>query len=180
MTHSHLGYLGRATAFHALGFSSEQIKVAFIGDGFTKEAAECLMKEAFWGKAIGLLTKGLVRGGKGLMGLAGKIPSPGMNPTVGKRIMNFAGNNMGRLGSQMTGAAQQIGQVGLPTALGRGAINAGKGFLGLKNAPGLGGTIGRAAGVAGTVGAIGSMASGGAQPPLQYGMQGQLPYGGMY
>jgi hypothetical protein len=176
MTQSPLNYLGRATAFKALGFSPEQVKTAFALDGLSDKVAEDLTKEA-WGPAVGLLTRGLTRAGKGLMGLAGKTPSLGMNPTLGGRLANFAGTNVGRFGSQLTGAAQRVGQVGLPSALREGALNMGKGFIGMRSAKGLGSTLGQGAAAAGTVSAIGSLMPGRQPQPQNYMGQMQMPYG---
>lgn len=169
-------YVGRARAYRSIGFPEEQIKLAFVNDGFSPEIADALVKEATgWGSLIG---KGLrwgaqqlgrgagalrrnVRGAeaaRGFVDLGSKAP-------LGERAMGFGAKQLGRAAGGLQAASRGMTAAPLQT-LGRGAIETGKGAL-FMGGKGIGGTLGKGMFGASMIG----MARGGGQPqmPQAYG-----------
>jgi hypothetical protein len=178
-----INYIGRATAFSTLGFTPGRIKLAFIRDGLSGQTADYIIKEAFGSlvaRGLGAAGKFLGRWGSkfpaGAVGatkaLPGQLALPGMQSAVkplgaGQRFMNFAGRQSRTLGSHFGGAANAVNEKGLLSAMGGGALEAGKGMFMMPGKSGLGRTIGQGA----MIGSMGSMLipGGGTPPPMPYG-----------
>lgn len=114
-----------------------------------------LTKEA-WGSAVAkllpMLGKLFTSGGSKLLKPGITAIRAGAKPSAGARFLGWTGRNMRGFGHTLGNAGRTVGEVGLPTAFGRGALEFGKGMVG-KGGVGLGGTLGR-----GTMNAaIGSM-----------------------
>jgi len=154
-------YLGKAHALQGLGFTEERIKVAFIQEGLSKEAADELVKEAILGRLAGLVGKGVAALGRGA-GAAGKWAGKGL--AKGTRM----GNLQGKVGIQAGKAAKglQKGLQGMQTAplqtMGGGVKNFGSGLL-MGGGKGVGGTLGKGMFAAGTAAAF--MPGGGGEAP---------------
>jgi len=143
--------LGRAQAFRSLGFSEEQVKVAFVQDGISPEEAESLVKEAWAGAVAGLIG----RGGSLLARLGSRVAARGaskmMSPAaqgIGGRIGRFNASAMQRMGGLgqragrgLVGSARAF-KANPMKALGGGALQAGQGML-FGGGKGLGGAIGK-------------------------------------
>ena len=160
-------YAGKAHALYNLGFTEERIKVAFVQEGLSKEAADELIKEAFWGRLAGMAVKGLGALGRGA-GTAAKAAGKwgGQGIAKGTRM----GNLQGKVGIQAGRAAKglQKGFQGMQTAplktLGGGVKNFGSGVL-MGGGKGVGGAMGKGMFAAGTASML--MPGGGGAPQPQ-------------
>ena len=148
-------YRGKAEAFRSLGFSEDQMKVAFVHDGLSTDQADALIKEALWG-AIGAGLKGLGAAAKAAKGvgayraLGAGAKSAGRWAGQGISRGGALGKAQGTIGIQAGRAAKglQSGLQGMKTApmqtMWGGAKNFAAGATGL-GGKGVGGNIGRAA-----------------------------------
>lgn len=151
---THSAYMGKAQAFSSLGFSPEQIKVAFIHEGLPEDYADTLCKVAIWGRVAGAAAKGLGMASKALGRGAGASAKWGAQ---GIRRGGILGKAQGRAGLLAGRSAKGLqGTVrGMATAPGQtmwqGAKNLGAGAL-LMQGKGVAGTVGKASYVNSMVG----------------------------
>ena len=140
-------YRGKAQAFQSLGFSADQVKVAFLHDGLPEYYAEVLVKEAFIGRALSMGAKGVGMVSKALgrgAGAAAKWGAQGARQggRMGK-LQGKAGLMAGRSAKGLQAGIQGMQKAPGQTMLG-GAKNFAQGAVGM-GGKGVGGNLGRAA-----------------------------------
>jgi hypothetical protein len=187
-------YSGQARALQKVGLTENQIKLAFVEQGFTVDEAEGIYKEAIWG-AIG---RGLMAGAKFLgknFGSAAKATAAGAKAPAsvmqtGGMLKNVAKGGQGMLTNIRSGAgtmkapmvermagglhsAGQAIQKAPGATLWGGAKNFGKGMMFSPHARGIGGVLGKGFGGY----QVGSMLLGSGSSPQPRRMQGPSGYG---
>jgi len=171
-------YVGQAAALLELGFAQEKVARVLVAEGFTKEAADSMIKEAipFLGAAFAGL-KGLAGRGLGAIGRA----APAVGKTVGNAasrvagpgtgaVRGFIGNRMGQVGNAMSAGMQHFSQAPGQAAAGFGK-NLLHGALGARGS-GIGGGIGRGLNYGATAQGIYGLLGGGQQQQQPQMMQG--------
>lgn len=118
------GHIGTACAFRDLGFSPEQVKLAFVNQGLLEEEADYLVKEAWGSVAGGIMTKAIPWLGKTFGMIAPKAGGLARGGTLTKGLLQGGKVSQG-VGSALygVGAAARHG-------LGAMARNPVKGLLG--------------------------------------------------
>ena len=141
---------GNINALRLMGQTPEQIKLAYVRQGYSAADVDSLIKEAFGGVAA--IGRGIVSAGRGLlragagrtMAGANRIIKPGARGMLGN-MASKANTAMGSLGQSAGAGLMRGGQAFAANpmqALGQGAVNAGKGAL-FFGGKGIGGTIGK-------------------------------------
>jgi hypothetical protein len=112
------GHIGAACAFLDLGFSPEQVKLAFVNQGLSPEEAEYLVKEAvplgIIGKGIGMLGnlfgRAAVKAAPTFRAVAGAGAKPGFLASRGLKAMGPIGAETGSVTGKLMqgGAASQM------------------------------------------------------------------------
>jgi hypothetical protein len=157
------GHMGTACAFRDLGYSPEQVKLAFINRGVSEEEADYLVKEA-WGAITGAIGKAV----------------PWLAKTFGSRIGGAASGTLtkglmsgGRVGKAVGGGLHRFGQAAQHSlgsfkqnpigSLGGGVMTFGRGmFFSSSKTPSLANMAGKGFGLYG----MGQMVLGPGQSPM--------------
>jgi hypothetical protein len=139
-------YLGKGQVYLAVGFTPEQIKVAFINEGLSEKIAEELVKEA-WGAALARVAPWLAK----TFGSAAGGGAPFMQKLLGgggasKWLGGILQQGAGAVGRAATGMAQAPWKT-----FKSGLTNVGRGFFFSPHAQGIGGLAGKGLGTMGIV-----------------------------
>lgn len=156
--------MGTACAFRDLGYSPEQVKLAFINRGVPEEDADYLVKEAWGGAVVGALGKALPWLAKVFGSRVGGAASGTLTKGLmsGGKVSKTIGGGLHRFGQAAQHSVGSLKQSPLKS-LGGGIMNFGRGmFFSSSKTPSLANMAGKGFGVYG----LGQMVLGPGQSPM--------------